>query len=463
MVDVQAILIASLSVSLLAAFLAVLGKQWLNRYDESDMRGSTVERSQNRQRKLDGVVTWYFNTVMESLPLMLQGALLLLGCALSRYIWDTSITVASVVLAFTSFGLLFYLFIIVAATASESCPYQTPVSLLLRYLLPRLWSAAASVSSIFVSAIRSAIKESGIVGTVRGNAQYRHSWWSKALEIPRAFVVDVYHLGRATIRGLSAFSIGSFHLAREVYYRVHDIYVSICWRLDHRTSVLDLRCISWTLQTSLYKPVHLSTLNYLMTTTELTGLDPTLVVDCFNIFVGTITFNNRKVVVMPDLEQLAIVSATCFFRTLHDLSVTNPTSSTLIHLRERYDRIFPFDIDFRGLPFYNTIIKIHHSAHKPWNPRNSQWDDFKPTTEELIPFSRHVVEAAQEEDQAMRNKGGERIGELPTWISRFAYHFLSLDPQPPTPVVADCLTIVAIDLGCEVLDIMPLHDRYVQV
>ena len=104
----------------------MLGKQWLNRYDSTDMRGTAIERAQSRQRKLNGIVAWYFHYVMESLPLMLQGALLLLGCALSRYLWEVNITVALVVLGITSFGIALYLLIIVAGAASESCPYQTP-------------------------------------------------------------------------------------------------------------------------------------------------------------------------------------------------------------------------------------------------------------------------------------------------------------------------------------------------
>jgi hypothetical protein len=102
MVDVQAILYASLSGSLLSAFLVMLDKQWLNRYASTDMRGSAIERSQNRQRKLDGIVGWYFDSAMESLQLMLQVTLLLLGCALSRYLW-ISRTIALVVLGVTSF------------------------------------------------------------------------------------------------------------------------------------------------------------------------------------------------------------------------------------------------------------------------------------------------------------------------------------------------------------------------
>ena len=122
-VQVQAILFASLAASLFSAFLAMLGKQWLNKYASIDMRGSAIERCQNRQRKLDGIVIWYFDYVMESLPLMLQVALLLLGCALSRYFWEINTTVASVVLAITSFGVLVYLFLIFVGAASASCPY----------------------------------------------------------------------------------------------------------------------------------------------------------------------------------------------------------------------------------------------------------------------------------------------------------------------------------------------------
>jgi len=125
-VQVQAILFASLAASLISAFLAMLGKQWLNRYVSVEDRGSVIERSQSRQWKLDGIVGWYFDQVMELLPLMLQAALLLLGCALSHYLWEINATIVLVVLGVTSFGVLFYLFIVVAGAASVSCPYQTP-------------------------------------------------------------------------------------------------------------------------------------------------------------------------------------------------------------------------------------------------------------------------------------------------------------------------------------------------
>jgi len=142
-------LYTSLAASLLSAFFAMLGKQWLNRYASTDMRGTAIERSQSRQRKLNGIVTWYFDHVMELLPLMLQFALLLLGCALSRYIWEINTTVASVVLGVTLFGLICYAFIILAGTASVSCPYQTPGAQLLRYL----WQKVPNRSTFFFTKI----------------------------------------------------------------------------------------------------------------------------------------------------------------------------------------------------------------------------------------------------------------------------------------------------------------------
>lgn len=130
----QTVLYTSLGISLLAAFLAMLGKQWLNRFGKVKVRGSEIDESRNRQRKLSGMVSWKFDLVMESLPLMLQSALLLLGYALSRYLWTVNLTVASVVIGITCIGLAFYVFIVIAATIAENCPFQTPASHILRLI-----------------------------------------------------------------------------------------------------------------------------------------------------------------------------------------------------------------------------------------------------------------------------------------------------------------------------------------
>ena len=134
-VQVECILYATLCATLLAAFLAMLGKQWLSRYKESETRGSAADKSRLRERKLTGIETWKFHFVMESLPVILQCALVLLGFALSRYLWEVNSSVSSVVIAFAGFGFLFYFFIVTASVFSFNCPFQTPLSLFLRFVV----------------------------------------------------------------------------------------------------------------------------------------------------------------------------------------------------------------------------------------------------------------------------------------------------------------------------------------
>lgn len=127
------LLYASLVITLLAAFVAMLGKQWLNRYLR-DAGGSISERCGDRQRKRNGVNRWPFEMFIESLPVMLQVALLLLAVGLTRYMWAINASVARTLLGLTAFGMAFFISIVVAGTSSYECPFQTPASLALRAL-----------------------------------------------------------------------------------------------------------------------------------------------------------------------------------------------------------------------------------------------------------------------------------------------------------------------------------------
>ena len=469
-VQVQAILYASLAATLLSAFLAMLGKQWLNRYASTDMRGTAVERSQNRQRKLDGIVAWYFDHVMESLPLMLQIALLLLGCALSRHLWEINITVASAILGVTLLGVTFYLFVVVAGAASEICPYQTPGSHAIRYLGPKVQSILRLVLPVIASVFRNPLKGSEAVRAVKVIAWLYQPWWSRnniipflkdaVRRIPHALVNDVYHLGRAMTQPLVTLSVGVYHLGsaivgllvgfpRRVYNQLHDASPTSGQGSDQQMIMLDLRCISWILQTSLDKAIRLPTLRHLVTMALLPDFDPTLVTSCFGIFIGSVNVSNHKVAITQGLEELAILSSMCFLRAFHRLSVTDPTSSVLEDVRRSHDRVFPFKTDFGSLPFYYAMAKIHGLSNQTWNSRLVRWDDYKPSTQEHIQVARDIAEAARVEYQQSQHR------KVPRWILRFTLRSLSLDPPPPTPVIADCLSIIAIDLGCDISNIGP--------
>ena len=136
-IRVLAILYSSLCASITVAFIAMLGRQWLTHYAKPE-RGLSIDTIRNRKLKMDGMDAWCFNLVMDCLPLLLHASLLLLGCGLSDYLFSLDQTVAGVVIGFTSFCLLSYFASSAAAIISEHCPFQTPLSLTLRYLARRL-------------------------------------------------------------------------------------------------------------------------------------------------------------------------------------------------------------------------------------------------------------------------------------------------------------------------------------
>lgn len=132
-VTVQCLLYASLATSLFAAFVAMLGKQWVNRYIRN-RGGSAAEKSWDRQRKLDGMGRWYFYIVIEGLPVVLQIALVLFFCALLQYLWTINRVVTGVIIAVTLFGFVFYSGVTIAAVVSYDCPFQTTPSIVIRAL-----------------------------------------------------------------------------------------------------------------------------------------------------------------------------------------------------------------------------------------------------------------------------------------------------------------------------------------
>ena len=444
-VQVQAILYASLAASLFSAFLAMLGKQWLNRYASIGVRGSAIERSQNRQQKLNGIINWYFGHMMELLPLMLQVALLLLGCALSRYLWEINVTVAWVVLGATSFGVVFYLSIVVAGAVFTSCPYQTPWSRVLHSTTSSIASAASAISSAF----RRALERSETVEIFRLNVECHHPWWSKN---------NIGHFSRDVLcESLPALAMDGRRLGRTVVQSLVTLTRQLCILLpgapstrmhghgsDHRVTLLDLDCISWTLHTSLDKDDHSSTLEYLTTIAPPTGFDPSLVVDCFNILVGCMRVVNSHVVTPHGLEQLETASALCLLHTFSHLSVMGPMPTVLTEVRLRYQRVFPPDAVYKDHPLYHTLGAIYNTFYPDGNHRWLDWGNHRPTAHEHIVVARSVARLAQLEYQRREPR------KVPRWILRFAFHSLAQDPPPPTSVVVDCLFTIAVDMGCDV-------------
>ena len=372
-VQVQALLYAGLTTSIFAVWLAILGKQWLNRYKSVAAQGSTVEGSQNRQRRLDSIFAWYLPHVMESLPILLQCALLFFGCGLSRYLWEIDTTVASVVLGIVSYSIAVYLLILVAGTASVDCPYQVPAAFALRCIFPP--SSNASHPS--------------------------------------------------------------------------------------QSAVLDLRCISWTLQKSLDGPARLAALKSLATMKTTAASSPALFSVCFDILIGCISIGDGKVGIPQGSEEIVEVSALCCFRGLSRLAATDPTLGAAKEVRQRYTTAFPFETNFAGLPSDHLLGAIHNIFYSS-QPR-IQWKDYKLTGNDQVTLAHSLVQLAHNHVSGTRGaflQPKHRV-KVPRWIVRFALHHLSQDPLPPTSIVTDCLSIIAIDLGCTVSSNRTLGERYV--
>jgi len=444
-VHVQAMLYASFAASLFSAFLAVLGKQWLNRYASTDVRGTGIERSQDRQRKLDGIITWYFDHVMESLPLMLQVALLLLGCALSLYLWEIEVTVACVVLSVTALGVIFYAFVVVAGMASTSCPYQTPVARILRHILPPILGLLRSTLHDLADGSRCLNLFSGGVW---------HGWWNWRPNIsfllqyilcfPLLLAFDAFQLARVMVRALIA-------LAPRIPIWIRSACLAQARRTHQQVVTLDSLCVSWILQTSLEKAIRLSTLGFLATIPSLADSSPLLVPNCFDIFIDCIKVHGRNGVIVQGMEQLAEASAACFFFTFSHLSIMDPISSVLADVCQHYRRIFPHDLDFGGLPLPHILATIHETIYLGEASVPIEWTGYKPT------YHEHVAVARAHSKLSWSKSRG---GQVPRLCLSFALHYLSQDPLPPPPIIADCLLITAIDMDCNVPKMMVSGERY---
>ncbi|KAF7348702.1 hypothetical protein MVEN_01389000 [Mycena venus] len=137
----QNLLYLSLFSTLLAALLAVLGKQWLMHYLSAGERGTIEARGLERQRKFDGLRKWKFDVVMQTFPLLLQIGLFLFSAALSIYLWRVHMSLAIIVLSFTSLGFMSYTALLVSAIVDPDSPFQTPLAPLVVSLIPTsLWS-----------------------------------------------------------------------------------------------------------------------------------------------------------------------------------------------------------------------------------------------------------------------------------------------------------------------------------
>jgi len=236
-VTVTCLMYASLFISLLAAFVAMLGKQWLNRYLRNS-GGSVIERCGDRQRKLDGLEKWPFHSFVESLPVMLQTALLLLACGLCRYMWSINALVARTLISLTGLGVVFYIGIVIAGMSSYACPFQTPTSIALRVPWKNVWHG---ITTSIVHCRRVLSRTRRIWKRRVRRFIYRQSLLTIPLEdIQVQQSESVLIPGNSSrFESLSTLDSGP---SPEPWFHPRELGII------HRTNTSDARCVSWILR-----------------------------------------------------------------------------------------------------------------------------------------------------------------------------------------------------------------------
>ena len=194
----------------------------------------------------------------------------------------------------------------------------------------------------------------------------------------------------------------------------------------------------------------------------LANLDPTLLMDCFNTLTSCIKvtcddYGGVQVVVVRGLEQLAMVAALGLFNAISYRLGTDLTPRVLGDLRRRYTKVFPEHTNFQGHRFHHSMSAIHCMFFQSRKHQAFLWNAYKPSANEYTMVSRNLVNLARFEYKRTPR------GKVPCWILRFAFHSPPLGTIPPASVIADCLSIVAIDLGCDVpsTGAMTSDERYV--
>ena len=236
--------------------------------------------------------------------------------------------------------------------------------------------------------------------------------------------------------------------------------LSVCFTQLHqfhqRTAILDSRCISWMLHTSLEKGIRLSALKFLATTPRLAQFTTALVSQSLDILIDCVKVNKGNPVVVQGMEQLGELSAMCLFLTYSHLSAADPMSSVLVSIHQRYREIFPLGLSPGDFPSPHTLGIFHVVIHSTLFETSIDWRGYKLTNHEHATVAHALSKLCWFGTQ-------RELDEVQDQCLRFASHSLTQDPLPPPPIIADCLLIIAILLRCNVPNTMILGERCVHV
>ncbi|KAG9093324.1 hypothetical protein FRC06_011566, partial [Ceratobasidium sp. 370] len=124
---VNGIWFTSLGLSLSAALVAMLAKEWLTAFLSSRPRPAHTH-ALLRQSRLEGLEKWWALHIIALLPSLLHASLLLFSIGLVIYLWTLDRIVAAVILSILGLTTLFYFVTALLGAVYEFCPFVTEIS-----------------------------------------------------------------------------------------------------------------------------------------------------------------------------------------------------------------------------------------------------------------------------------------------------------------------------------------------
>lgn len=170
-----------------------------------------------------------------------------------------------------------------------------------------------------------------------------------------------------------------------------------------------------------------------------------------DLLLSSINVNRDQVMGCPGSGQVARAASMCLLRTLSGAGMTLAIARGI---HQRYLEVIPPAASFEGLVCCYTMNVIHSlliSSKGCWSFR---WTGYKPCAQEHIFIAATLVQVTYTT---------KLCGKVPCWVLRFVIDSLSQNPPPPTSVILNCLTIIAIDLNCDLSNVrtVALDERYV--
>ncbi|KAG2352093.1 hypothetical protein BDR07DRAFT_1499270 [Suillus spraguei] len=131
----QALAYMSLIFSLLAAFGAVVGKQFLDYYETNTNSDRLEGRYQRRHRMFLELQKMRFEPIMQSFTTLVEISIFLFILSLAAAMWMQHRIISLLILVPIAYGSLLYMYFVCVSLRSPDAPFQTPISLLIRYFL----------------------------------------------------------------------------------------------------------------------------------------------------------------------------------------------------------------------------------------------------------------------------------------------------------------------------------------